>query len=93
VGRESPDGLLRVSVKQLEMVHACPRKWAYHYLEGVPQVEAPAVGNAVHADMKALITGAPPVHGPETFIGKMCRELLHTPGTKAGTTCPKSSRS
>lgn len=70
--------LLRVSVKQLEMAYNCPRKWAYHYLEGVPQVEgeALAVGNAVHRDMKCLITGAPPKYGPETSIGKMCRELF-----------------
>lgn len=69
---------LRVSVKQLEMAHACPRKWAYHYLEGVPQVdgEARVVGNAVHHDMKMLLTGGAPKHGPETFVGKMCRELL-----------------
>jgi hypothetical protein len=69
--------LLRVSVKQLEMAFNCPRKWAYHYLEKVPQLEGEAliVGNLVHHDMKCLITGKPPVHGPETFIGKMCREL------------------
>jgi len=70
--------LLRVSVKQLEMAYHCPRKWAYHYLEGVPQLEgeALAIGNAVHHDMKCLITGAPPKYGPESFIGKMCRELF-----------------
>ncbi len=70
--------LLRTSVKQLEMAYNCPRKWAYHYLEGVPQEEgeALAVGNAVHHDMKCLILGQPPKHGPETFIGKMCRELF-----------------
>jgi hypothetical protein len=70
--------LLRVSVKQIEMAHNCPRKWAYHYLEGVPQLEgeALAVGNALHEQMKRLIRGEPPVHGPETFIGKMARELM-----------------
>jgi PD-(D/E)XK nuclease superfamily len=70
--------LLRVSVKQLEMAFSCPRKWAYHYLEGVPQLEgeALAVGNALHAQMKALLTGTKPAHGPETFIGKMARELM-----------------
>ncbi len=70
--------LLRVSVKQLEMAHGCPRKWAFHYLEGVPQLEGEAlsVGNAVHHDMKCLIEGSPPKYGPETFIGKMCRALL-----------------
>lgn len=70
--------LLRVSVKQLEMAFNCPRKWAYHYLEKVPQEEgeALAIGNAVHHDMKLLLTGGAPVYGPETRIGKMCRELL-----------------
>ncbi len=70
--------LLRVSVKQLEMAYNCPRKWAYHYLEGVPQVEgeALAVGNAVHDQMKKLILGEPVKYGPETFVGKMCRELF-----------------
>lgn len=70
--------VLKTSVKQLEMAYNCPRKWAFHYLEGVPQVEgeALAIGNAVHADMKALITGKPTKHGPETFIGKMCRALF-----------------
>jgi hypothetical protein len=70
--------LLQVSVKQLEMAHGCPRKWAFHYLEGVPQLEGEAlsVGNAVHHDMKCLILGETPKHGPETFVGKMCRALL-----------------
>lgn len=70
--------LLKTSVKQLEMAYSCPRKWAYHYLEGVPQLEgeALAIGNAVHEDMKRLIRGEPTKHGPETFIGKMCRALF-----------------
>lgn len=70
--------LLRVSVKQLEMVHNCPRKWAYHYLENVPQLEgeALAIGNAVHEQMKNLILRKPVKYGPETRIGKMCRELF-----------------
>lgn len=78
--------LLRVSVKQLEMAYGCPRKWAYHYLEGVPQLEGEAlqVGNAVHHDMKCLITGSVPKYGPETFVGKMCRALLPFAQNKSG---------
>lgn len=70
--------LLRVSVKQLKMAHECPRKWAAHYLFGVPQLEGPAlyVGNQVHAQMEALGKGKPPPHGPETPYGKMARELF-----------------
>jgi hypothetical protein len=70
--------LMRVSVKQLEMAFNCPRKWCYHYLEGVPQLEGEAlsVGNALHEQMKNLIRGEPCKHGPETFTGKMARELL-----------------
>lgn len=69
---------MRTSVKQLEMAFNCPRKWAYHYLEGVPQLEGEAlsIGNALHAQMNALITGQPTKHGPETFIGKMARALM-----------------
>jgi len=68
------------------MAYNCPRKWAYHYLEGVPQVEgeALAVGNAVHAEMKRLIEGAPPQHGPESFVGKMCRELFQYVKNESG---------
>lgn len=71
-------GLLRVSVKQIEMAFNCPRKWCFHYLEGVPQLEgeALAVGNAFHEQMKRIIRGEQPAHGPETFIGKMARELM-----------------
>jgi hypothetical protein len=78
--------LLRVSVKQLEMAYGCPRKWAFHYLEGVAQLEGEAlsIGNAVHHDMKCLITGVAPKHGPETFIGKMCRVLLPYAQNKSG---------
>jgi hypothetical protein len=78
--------LLRVSVKQLEMAYHCPRKWAYHYLEGIPQLEGEPliIGNAVHHDMKQLIEGKPPVHGPESFIGKMCRELLQYAKNESG---------
>lgn len=69
---------MRCSVKQLEMAHSCPRKFAYHYLEGVPQLESEnlSIGNAVHSQMKALICGEHTKYGPETFIGKMCRELV-----------------
>jgi hypothetical protein len=83
--------LLRVSVKQLEMAYNCPRKWAYHYLEGVPQVEgeALAVGNAVHAEMKRLILGEPPQHGPESFVGKMCRELFPYAKNESGRHVPE----
>lgn len=70
--------LLRTSVKQLKMAHSCPRQWAYHYLFDIPAVEgeALAIGNAVHSQMKALIQGSTPAHGPETRIGKMARELM-----------------
>lgn len=70
--------LLRVGVKQIEMAFNCPRKWAYHYLEGVPQLEGEnlAVGNALHEQMKRIIRGEVPAYGPETFIGKMARELM-----------------
>ena len=78
--------MLRVSVKQLEMAHSCPRKWAFHYLEGIPQLEGEAlsVGNAVHHDMKCLTTGQPPKHGPETYVGKMCRALLPYAENRSG---------
>lgn len=69
---------MRVSVKQLEMAFSCPRKWAYHYLQGVPQLEGEAltIGNALHAQMKGLLTGGKLAHGPETFVGKMARALM-----------------
>jgi hypothetical protein len=78
--------MMRCSVKQLEMAYGCPRKWAFHYLEGVPQIEGEAlsIGNAVHHDMKCLILGQPPKHGPETFVGKMCRALLPYAENKSG---------
>lgn len=77
---------MRCSVKQLEMAYNCPRKWAYHYLEGLPQIEGEAlsVGNDVHHDMKCLIAGVAPKHGPETFVGKMCRALLPYAQNKSG---------
>lgn len=69
---------MRTSVKQLEMAFNCPRKWAYHYLEGVPQLEGKAllVGNQVHDQMKALGRGTPCKYGPETEVGKMARALI-----------------
>jgi len=78
--------LLRCSVKQLELAFNCPRRWAYHYLEKQQQFDGPALrdGNAVHHDMKCLIEGTPPVHGPETYIGKMCRALLPYAENKSG---------
>lgn len=70
--------LLRVSVKQLKMAHACPRQWAYHYLYNVPAVESPAlyIGNCVHAQMKAYLQGTEPPHLPESQYAKMARELM-----------------
>jgi hypothetical protein len=38
----------------------------------------------VHHDMKCLLTGEQPKHGPETFIGKMCRALLPYAENKSG---------
>jgi len=69
---------MRVSVKQLKMAWSCPRQWAMHYLFDVATVEgeALAVGNAVHSQMKSLIQGTEPAHGPESRIGKMARELI-----------------
>lgn len=70
--------MLKTSVKQLEMCWKCPRKWALHYLFGVAQLEGEAltVGNALHAQMAALIEGRPPPHKPESKIGKMARALF-----------------
>lgn len=78
--------VLKVSVKQLEMAHSCPRKWALHYLFGAPQLEGDALvlGNALHAQMKALLTGAMPSHQPESFVGKMARELLQYAQNRSG---------
>ncbi len=83
--------LLRVSVKQLEMAYNCPRKWAYHYLEGVPQLEGEAlsIGNAAHDQMKRLILGEAVRFGPETFIGKMCRELFVYAKNESGRHVPE----
>lgn len=68
---------MRVSVKQIEMCLHCPRKWAYHYLERVPQVqsEAGVIGEALHGDMARMIRGMPVRNSPESSVGKMCREL------------------
>lgn len=70
--------LLRVSVKQLRMAHACPRQWFYHYMLGVPQVQGPALieGNQLHAQMEAYLKNAPPPFAPESRIGKMARALM-----------------
>jgi hypothetical protein len=69
---------LKTSVKQLEMAFKCPRKWAYHYLFGIPQIEGQALhdGNELHTQMKCLIEGIKPKHAPESRIGKMARELF-----------------
>lgn len=69
---------MRVSVKQIQRAHACPRQWAYHFLERVPEIKGPALvqGNELHVQMKALLTGETPPFGPESPIGKMARELM-----------------
>lgn len=70
--------LMRVSVKQLKMAHACPRQWAYHYLFDVPAIEGEALveGNRVHEQMKCYIRGTPAPHPPESRTAKMARELM-----------------
>jgi hypothetical protein len=74
------DGLLYLSVKQLNQILGCPRQWAMHNLFGVPYIEGgyQEEGNQVHAQMKALIRRQTPVFPPESRVGKMARELFQT---------------
>lgn len=70
--------LMRCSVKQLKMAFECPRKWAYHYLFGVEQLEGPtlAEGNAVHHQIDCYLKGKTPPYTPETSFAKMARALI-----------------
>lgn len=68
--------LLYLSVKQLEQVLGCPRKWALHNLFDAPYMpnQYAEEGNEVHAEIDAMIKGRSQL-APESRTAKMAAAL------------------
>ena len=66
------------SVKEIDLIRACPRKWACKYLH---QLEDPKHANAqdgidMHSLLEAMLTSGPTANvNPESKIGKWARAL------------------